>query len=172
VVRAVLEVCTEEAVVLIDGGNIGQWFHQLLDRYPGHWVTCGASGVVGWGLPGALAAKALYPDRPVVLLSGDGAFTFTVAELECASRQKLPFVAVVADDELWGISVTGQVKQHGQPLYSALGPTRLDLVAEGFGCRGVRVGSKEELVPALREALTADRPTVLHVPIVPGSPAG
>jgi acetolactate synthase-1/2/3 large subunit len=172
VVRGVLEVCTDEAVVLVDGGNIGQWFHQLLDRYPGHWVTCGASGVVGWGLPGALAAKALYPERPVVLLSGDGAFTFTVAELECASRQKLPFVAVVADDELWGISVTGQVRQHGQPLYSALGPTRLDRVAEGFGCRGVRVGDKEELVPALREALTADRPTVLHVPIVPGSPAG
>jgi acetolactate synthase-1/2/3 large subunit len=171
VVRAVFEVLTAETVLLVDGGNIGQWFHQMLDRYPGHWVTCGASGVVGWGLPGALAARALYPGRPVLLLSGDGSFTFTVAELECASRQGLNFVAVVADDEQWGISVTGQVRGYGQPLYSTLGPTRLDRVAEGFGCRGVRVPDPEGLVPALREALAADRPTVIHVPIVPGSPA-
>ncbi len=172
VVHAVREVLTDDTLLLVDGGNIGQWFHQLLaDRYPGHWVTCGASGVVGWGLPGAMAARALYPDRPVILLSGDGSFTFTVAELECAARQGLAFVAVVADDEEWGISVTGHVKKHGAPLYSKLGPTRLDRVAEGFGCRGLRIERKEELVPALREALDDRRPTVLQVPIVPSSPA-
>jgi thiamine pyrophosphate-dependent acetolactate synthase large subunit-like protein len=108
----------------------------------------------------------------VILISGDGSFTFTVAELECASRHGLPFVAIVADDEQWGISVTGHVRVHGEPLYSTLGPTRLDKVAEGFGCNGVRVESKDGLVPAVREALKADRPTVIHVPIVPGSPRG
>jgi acetolactate synthase-1/2/3 large subunit len=173
VALAIREVLTDDTVLLVDGGNIGQWFHQLLaDRYPGHWVTCGASGVVGWGLPGALAARSLYPDRPVILFSGDGAFTFTVAELECAARQRLPFVAVVADDQQWGISVTGHVQRHGEALYSTLGPTRLDQVAEGFGCRGVRVERKEDLVPALRAALLEERPTVIHAPITPGSPAG
>ncbi len=171
VVLAIGEVLTDETILLVDGGNIGQWFHQLLlDRLPGHWVTCGASGVVGWGLPGALAARASYPDRPVILLSGDGSFTFTIGELECASRQGLPFVAVVADDRRWGISASGHVKSYGEPLYSTLGPTRLDQVAEGFGCRGVRVENKEDLVPAVHEALSADRPTVIHVPIVPGGP--
>ena len=168
---AIHEASTDDTVLLVDGGNIGQWFHQLLPgRYPGHWVTCGASGVVGWGLPGAMAARALYPDRPVILLSGDGAFTFTVAELECAARQHLPFVVVIADDEQWGISVTGHVRDYGEPLYSMLGPTRLDQVAKGFGCRGVRVDDKEGLVPALRDALSEDRPTVIHVPIVPSIP--
>jgi len=172
VVLAVGEVLANETVLLVDGGNIGQWFHQLLlDRSPGHWVTCGASGVVGWGLPGAVAARALYPDRPVILLSGDGAFTFTVAELECASRQGLPFVAVVADDERWGISASGHIGQYGEPLYCTLGPTRLDRVAEGLGCHGVRVEQKGDLAPAIRSALGRDRPTVIHVPIVPGSPA-
>jgi len=172
VVLAIREVLTDDTVLLVDGGNIGQWYHQLLlDRSPGHWVTCGASGVVGWGLPGAMAARALYPERPVILFSGDGSFTFTVAELECAARQGLQFVAVVADDERWGISASGHIQNYGEPLYSTLGPTRLDQVAEGFGCRGVRIDSKEELVPALHEALAADRPTVIHVPIVPGSPA-
>src|SRR5262249_28311192 len=133
---------------------------------------CGTSGVVGWGLPGALAAASLYPNRPVILLSGDGSFTFTVAELECAARQGLKFVAVVADDEQWGISVKGILRNLGRLLYSLLGPMRLDLVAEGFGCRGMRVERKEELVPAFRSALSDTRPTVIQVPIVPGSPAG
>jgi acetolactate synthase-1/2/3 large subunit len=126
---------------------------------------------VGWGLPGALAARTLYPDRPVILLSGDGSFTFTVAELECAARQGLSFVAVVADDEQWGISVTSQTERVGEPLYSMLGPTRLDKVAEGFGCHGIRVESVSQLGPALRTALETDHPTVIQVPIVPSSPA-
>jgi acetolactate synthase-1/2/3 large subunit len=171
VVLAIRQVLTDETVLLVDGGNIGQWFHQFLaDRYPGHWMTCGISGVVGYGLPGALAAKALYPGRPVLLLSGDGSFTFTLGELECASRQRLHFVAVVADDQRWGISATGHVRCHGQPLYSALGPTRLDKVAEGMGCRGVYVDRKQDLVPALRQALVVDAVTVIQVPIVPGNP--
>ena len=171
VVQALHQVVADDTVVVVDGGNIGQWFHQLLsDRYPGHWVTCGASGVVGFGLPAALAARALYPLRPVILLSGDGSFTFTVAELECASRQHLPFVALVADDQRWGISASGHISRYGEPLYSLLGPTRLDQVAEAFGCRGIRVEARQELVPALRSALQADCPTVIQVPIAPGSP--
>lgn len=172
VVESVREMMTDETVLLVDGGNIGQWFHQLLtDRMPGEWVTCGASGVVGWGLPGAMAARVLYPDRPVILISGDGSFTFTVAELECAARQGLPLVAVVADDQRWGISATVHEKEFGRPLYSILGPTQFDKVAEGFGCRGIRIDQKDKLVPALKEALVAKTPTVIHVPIVPSCPA-
>ncbi len=174
VVAAIGEVLTDDTVFVADGGNIGQWCHQMLvtDRYPGHWITAGASGVVGLGLPGAMAARALYPQRPVILLSGDGSFTFTLGELECASRQGLHFVAVVADDEQWGISVTGHVKKYGRPLHCVLGPTRFDKVAEGLGCRGVRIEKQEELVPALREALAAQAVTVIQVPVVPGTPAG
>jgi len=172
VVLAIQEVMTEETILAIDGGNIGQWFHQLMsDRYPGHWLTCGASGVVGWGIGGAMAARAVTADRPVILLSGDGAFTFTIAELECAARQKLPFVALIADDQQWGITVTGQQRQHGRPLYSMLGPTRLDRVATGLGCHGIYVEHKDDLVGALRSALAADAPTIVQVPIVPSNPA-
>ena len=173
VVLAVNEVLSDDALLMVDGGNIGQWFHQLMnDRYPGHWVGCGASGVVGWGIPGAMAARAQEPDRPILLLSGDGAFTFTLAELECAARQGLHFVVVVADDEEWGITITGQLAKYGHPLYSKLGPIQFDKVAEGLGCRGVRVETKEALIPALREGLETKAVTVIHVPIVPGSPSG
>jgi acetolactate synthase-1/2/3 large subunit len=174
VVEALRPFVQDDTIFLVDGGNIGQWMHMALcDRYPGHWLTCGASGVVGWGLPGAMGAKLAYPDRPVILLSGDGAFTFTVAELECATRHRLPFVIVLADDQAWGIVVSGQQKRYGEDgiLASRTGPIRYDLVAQGFGANGVRVERPEEIGPAIQKGLAADRPTLIHVPIRTGGPA-
>ncbi len=171
-IDAVRSVLTDDTVVLIDGGNIGQWAHQALcDRYPGHWVTCGASGVVGYGLPGAMAARLLYPDRPVILISGDGALTFTVAEFETAARQNLGFVVLLADDEAWGITLTGHQKRYGQGITSELGPIRFDRMAEAFGALGIRVNSPDEIAPALRQGLTADVPALIHVPVVRSNPA-
>ena len=68
--------------------------------------------------------------------------------------------------------MSNHVKKYGRPLHCVLGPTRFDKVAEGLGCRGVRIEKQEELVPALREALAAQVVTVIQVPVVPGTPAG
>jgi len=164
-VEGLRPMLTDDVLFLIDGGNIGQWAHVLLwDRYPGYWLTCGASAVVGWGLPAAIAAKLLHPRRPVLLLSGDGAMGFTIAELEIAVRHKLPIVVVVADDQAWGIVASGQKKSLGEPIASLLGPVDFARVAQGFGARGVRVEKAEELVPTVRQAFAAEQPTVIHVP--------
>jgi acetolactate synthase I/II/III large subunit len=172
VVNAIGKVMTSDTTLVVDGGNIGQWAHQVLnDRYPGHWLTCGASGVVGYGIPGAMAARLLDPERPVILLSGDGASTFTIAELETASRQNIPFVMVVADDTSWGITLTGHEKKFGRGITSELGPIDFVMLARSLGALGVRVDSPEGIEPAIREALTAPQPTVIHVPIVQGNPA-
>jgi thiamine pyrophosphate-dependent acetolactate synthase large subunit-like protein len=171
IIEAVRQVMTNDTVIIIDGGNIGQWAHQTLcDRYPGHWVTCGASGVIGYGIPGAMAARLLYPDRPVILISGDGSLTFSVAELEPAARQNLGFVVLVADDQAWGITLTGQTAQIGQGITAELGAIRFDLMASAFGADGIRVHSVEEIAPAIREGLRSNRPTLIHVPIVRSSP--
>ena len=165
-VEALRPVLSEDLIFLVDGGNIGQWAHVLLwDRYPAHWLTCGASGVVGWGLPGAIAAKLLYPERPVLLLSGDGAIGFTITELETAVRLRTPIVVVVADDQAWGIVASGQKRSMGEPIASLLGPVDYAKVAEGFGARGVTARSPEQLTAAVRQALAAGRPTMIEVPL-------
>ncbi len=163
----------EPPIFLVDGGNIGQWVHQALaDRYPGDWLTCGASGVVGWGLGGAIGAKLAHPARPVVLLIGDGAIGFNIAEFETAVRLGTPFVAVLADDRAWGIVLTGQMGQFGREgvIASELAPVAYDKVAEGFGAVGVRVESRDALASAVRQALASGRTTLVHVPIAPGGP--
>lgn len=161
-----------EATLVIDGGSIGQWAHHLLTetRYPGYWLTCGRSGVVGYGLGGAMAARLANPERPVVLLSGDGAFTFTVAELECAVRNTLPFVAIVADDQCLGITHSGHMRHFGQGLATQLGRIDFMALAHSLGAQGVTATQAEDIAPLLTEALQSDTVTLLHVPISGGNP--
>jgi acetolactate synthase-1/2/3 large subunit len=173
VVEALRPFLTEETVLLIDGGNIGQWAHQrLADGYPEQWLTCGASGVVGWGLGGAMGARLAYPDRPIVLLSGDGAIGFTLTEFESATRQGLPFVVVLADDQAWGIVVCSQrTRGPEEVVASCMMPVRYDQVAEGLGAVGIRADRPEDIAPAIQRALDAGCPALVHVPIVPQGPS-
>ena len=173
IVNAIRPLLTEEVIFLIDGGNIGQWAHMVLaDHYPSRWVTCGASAVVGWGLPGAMAARLVYPDSPVLLLSGDGAFSFTLAEIETAVRHRLSFVAVVANDNAWGIVVSTQKARYGEEnvVASRLGDIRFDKVAEALGARGLRVDDPKELRQAVEEGFSSETPTIIDVPISVLSP--
>jgi acetolactate synthase-1/2/3 large subunit len=171
VIEAVKKVITRDTFLLVDGGNIGQWFHMAMcDRYPARWMTCGASGVVGWGIPAAIAVRSLYPKNPVLLLSGDGSATFTIAELEIAARQRLPFVCVVADDRAWGVVISMSRRRGSVPVGAKLGPIQFAKVAQGFGARGVLIKDPKKLPAAIKEGFSADRPTLIHVPIAGGGP--
>lgn len=173
VVEALRPFLTPETIFLVDGGNIGQWAHMVLaDGYPEHWLTCGASAVVGWGLGGAMGARLAYPDRPIILLSGDGSIGFTLTEFESATRQGLPFVVVLADDQAWGIVVCSQRKGGPEAVVaSCMAPARYDRVAEALGAVGLRAESPQEIGPAIQRALDAGCPALVQVPIVPQGPA-
>jgi acetolactate synthase-1/2/3 large subunit len=119
-----------------------------------------------------MAARLAYPDRPVILLSGDGSMGFTIADWESAVRQNLPFVGIVADDRAWGVVASGQKRRFpGEPLIACeLGPIRFAQVAEACGAMGVEVSSVDEIGPAIERGLAAKRPCLIHVPIVGGGP--
>lgn len=161
--REIKRFLDREITLLIDGGNIGQWAHMaLFDRHPSHWFTCGASGAVGWGLSGAVAAKLARPDHPLLLLSGDGAAGFNLSEIETALRFGTPYVAVVAHDAAWGIVADGQSED--RRIASQLGEIRFDRVAEALGAKGVFIEDPRQLGPAIESGLRADTVVVIHVP--------
>ena len=172
IVAALKLFLDDQTRFLIDGGNIGQWAHVLADRYPSNWLTCGASGVVGWGIAGSIAARLVDPNRPVILLSGDGAIGFGLPEFETAVRQNTSFVCVLADDRAWGSVASGQAKRPGPDKFiaSQLGPVDYARVAEGFGALGLRAESPEAIAPAIRQGLASGRPTLIHVPTLHGGP--
>ena len=122
-------------------------------------------------LPGAIGARLAFPDKPILLLSGDGAIGFGIPELESATRQNLPFVTVLADDEAWGIIVSEQRQSSDTIVASTFGAVEFASVAEGFGALGVRVEKPEEIVPAILEAFESDKPTLIHVPVAVQGPA-
>jgi acetolactate synthase-1/2/3 large subunit len=161
--RALQPFLDQEVTFLIDGGNIGQWAHMaLFDRHPAHWLTCGASGVVGWGLAGAVAAKLARPDHPLLLLSGDGAAGFNLSEISTALRCAAPYVAVIAHDAAWGIVAEGQPA--GRRIATQLGEIRFDRVAQALGGQGVYIERGDQLGPAIAEGLAANTVTLIHVP--------
>ena len=165
-----LRICQEiqpflqrDLTFLLDGGNIGRWAHLwLFDRHPSHWMTCGASGVVGWGVPGAVAARLARPDRPVLLLSGDGAAGFTFTDVETALRFGTPYVMVVAHDAAWGIVADAQPPE--RRVACELGEIRFDRLAQALGARGVYIEEPSALAPAIEEGLGLDTVTVIQVP--------
>ena len=167
IARAVAQVVDEDTILVADGGNIGQWLHMPLCRnsYPEALLTCGASGVIGYGVPGAMAAKLAFPERKVLLVTGDGSLGFCVPEFQSAVRHETPFVCVVADDEAWGIVVTGQKARGAACVASELGQCGWAETAMGFGARGVRVTQADAIAPASSEGFASGQPTLIEVPL-------
>ncbi|WP_207536840.1 thiamine pyrophosphate-binding protein [Sabulicella rubraurantiaca] len=168
---AALQPFLEDAVLVADGGEIGQWMQATL-RAPERIVN-GVAGSIGAGLPFALAASAARPGKRVLAVMGDGTAGFHIAELDTAVRHNLPFVAVVGNDSKWNAEYQiqkrdyGENRAHGCELAPA---TRYDLVAQGFGAHGEFVEHGEDLAPALERAFASGRPALVNV-MIEGLPA-
>jgi acetolactate synthase-1/2/3 large subunit len=117
---------------------------------------------LGFGLPYSLALQLLHPGRPVLNVTGDGAFGFTLAELDTARRYGLPVVNIVMNNASWGVIAFGQQRQ-GFELGTALEGTRYAEIARAFGCHGEEVRGADEIGPALERALASRLPAVIDV---------
>jgi acetolactate synthase I/II/III large subunit len=161
--REIQPFLDRDVTFLLDGGNIGRWAHLMFwSRHPAHWMTCGASGAVGWGVSGAVAAKLSRPSHPLLMLTGDGAAGFTLADIETALRFRTPYVAVVAHDAAWGI--VAEHHPEGRRCGTLLGEIRFDRVARALGARGVVIEHPAQLGPAIAQGLDEETVTFIHVP--------
>jgi acetolactate synthase-1/2/3 large subunit len=129
-------------------------------------------GHLGTGLPYAVGASvADGRKRPLMLITGDSSFLFHLPELETAARLNLPLVCVVAVDYAWGLEVGVYKRTFGQGSLETgvhwSENTRLDKVAEGFGCYGEYVERDEDIAPAIKRAYAAGKPGVIHVAVDP-----
>jgi thiamine pyrophosphate-dependent acetolactate synthase large subunit-like protein len=121
-------------------------------------------GHLGFGIPYANALKLAFPDRPVVNITADGAFGFTVQELDTARRYGLDAVHVIHNNSAWGVIRLGQ-RRAGFELGTDLAGTDHVAIARAFGCHAERVTTAGEVGPALERALASGRPAVIDVPV-------
>jgi len=151
-------------IVVGDGGFFVNFAARVLKIHkPGHWLDPGPMGCLGVGPGFAIAAKLAYPDKQVVLLSGDGAFGLNGMELETMSRHGINVVTIVGNDGAWGMEkhVSGW---RGPAIAADLSRcTRYDMMAQAMGCHGELVERPEQIRPALERAFAAGKPALLNV---------
>jgi tartronate-semialdehyde synthase len=137
---------------------------QMLHVYhPRHWINCGQAGPLGWTVPAALGVATADPDAQVVALSGDYDFQFMIEELAVGAQHRIPYVHVLVNNSYLGLirqaqiglGIDFQVNLEFENLNSPeLGVYGVDhvKVAEGLGCKAIRVTDPAELASAFEQA--------------------
>jgi acetolactate synthase-1/2/3 large subunit len=153
------------AVLIMDGGEIGQWAQANLDSE--RRLTNGVAGSIGAATPFALAARVADANNPVITIMGDGTFGFHMAEFDTAVRNGLPVVAVVGNDACWNAEHQIQIRDYGENRAHSceLLPARYDQVVEAMGGHGELVTKTADLPAALDRALASGKPACVNVMI-------
>jgi len=149
----------EDAIVTCDAGeNRIMMTHFYQTKSSEGFLQAAGSGPMGFGIPAALGAKLVHPDRPVVAVVGDGGFAMTMNGLMTAVEQDIPIITVVFNN-----NALGWVLHGSGPFAAEFKDWDHAVIARAMGCRGIRVEEPVALAPALREALGARQPTVIDV---------
>ncbi len=167
-VAQVQEAAGEEALYVVDGGDttyFGLVGLRSRERAGVLTPTGNLFGCLGTGIPYAIAAKLARPDKQVVVLNGDGSFGFNAMEFDTAVRHNIPFVCVINNDCAWGMIKHGQELTLGKERLqcSELGRRHYEKMVEGLGGYGEFVTRDEQIVPALKRAMAANKPSCINV---------
>jgi thiamine pyrophosphate-dependent acetolactate synthase large subunit-like protein len=122
-------------------------------------------GCLGTGLPFAIGAKVARPDRPVVLVTGDGSFGLNAMELDTAVRHCVPVVCIICNDQAWGSAKHGHEMLYSpERVYGCdLGVVHYEQIAEAVGGHGEFVTRDEEIIPAIERAMNSGKPACVNV---------
>ncbi len=154
-----------DAVLVADGGEIGQWAQACLSAP--HRIINGVGGSIGAALPFAMGARFAERDAPVVAVMGDGTFGFHAMELDTAVTHKLPFVAVVGNDSRWNAEYQIQLREFGanRARGCEMRPLRYDGIASALGAHGEHVSERAALLPAIERAYASGLPAIIDAAI-------
>jgi acetolactate synthase-1/2/3 large subunit len=129
-------------------------------------VPAGAlMGCLGTGIPFAIAGKLAHPDKPVVVLNGDGSFGFNSMEFDTAVRHDIPIVCVVNNDCAWGMIKHSQTMSIGKDRCTCaeLGMRHYEKMVEGLGGYGELVTEDKDIIPAIKRAVDSGKPACINV---------
>lgn len=163
IMKVLSEILPEDSIISIDVGDNGWWFGRNFKIKRQRFIMSGYLGTMGFGFPGAIAAKLAYPDKTVVCITGDGGFTMAMADFVTTIKYNLPMVVIVLNNKQLAMIQVEQ-KIEGYPLFSTdlLNPD-FAAYAEACGGVGIKVTKPEELTHAVKNALTLNKPAIIDV---------
>ncbi len=153
-------------VVVADGGDTTTWMGMTRTiTTPGRYLDYGVFGSLAVGLPYANAAKILYPDSRVCLITGDGSVGFNFMEFETAIRKNLPIVVVISNDLGWGMIRHSQELRIGHAIENGtfIGKVDYHKMVEAIGGKGFFVEDPKDIKPALEEAFASKKVCCINV---------
>jgi len=164
VIEKIYEVTGGDAIITTEVGQNQMWsalFYKY--RYPRQFISSGGLGTMGYGMPAAIGAKFGIPEKTVFDIAGDGSIQMNIQELSVAVRDKVNVKIAVLNN-----GYLGMVRQWQQLFYDKryssvdlTGSPDFVKLAEAYGAVGIRVKTKEEVVPALKKAIATDRPVIM-----------
>jgi acetolactate synthase I/II/III large subunit len=153
-------------ILVSDVGLHKLWIGRMFPAYePDTVLISNGLAAMGFALPAAIATKLVHPDRNVVAVSGDGGFMMNAQELETAVRLGTAVVNVVWQDDGFGSIAWKQEKRFGRHFGTDFGNPDLVRFAESFGIPAWRCDTATDFAKRLEEALAADGPSLVAVPI-------
>ena len=166
VLHDIRQVLRQEDILISDVGAHKMWIGRQYNCYhPNTCIISNGFASMGISVPGAIAAKLIYPEKKVLAVSGDGGFMMNCQEMETALRIGVPIVVMIFNDSGYGLIRWKQEDHFGSSCFTDF--TNPDFVkfAESMGAKGYRIQSAEEIIPVLEDAFSQNVPCIIDCPI-------
>ena len=158
----------EDTIVTNGAGNFSVWAHRFWEFHRFRSQLAPTSGAMGYGVPAAVAAKLVEPERVVIAFAGDGDFLMASQELATAVQYDTPILVLVVDNGMYGTIRMHQERHYpGRVSGTELRNPDFAALAQAYGAFGERVERTEDFAAALERALDANRPALLHLVVDP-----
>jgi acetolactate synthase-1/2/3 large subunit len=168
IVRALDDALPDDAIVTNGAGNYAVWLHRAFRYRQAGTQLAPYSGSMGYGVPSAVAAKALHPSRVVVSWNGDGCFLMNGQEIATAVQHGLAVIFVVVDNGMYGTIRMHQERHYpGRVSGTDLVNPDFAALARAYGAHAETVRRTDEFMPAFARARASGRPALLHVLLDP-----
>ncbi|MEM7010233.1 MAG: acetolactate synthase large subunit [Verrucomicrobiota bacterium] len=165
-VADVRKVMPDEGIIALDNGVYKIWFARNYNaKQPNTVLLDNALATMGAGLPSAMAAKMVHPDRPVVAICGDGGFMMNSQELETAVRLGLDLVVIILNDSAYGMIKWKQANMGFENFGLDYENPCFVKYADSYGAKGHRLEATDDLIPLIRSCQDASGVHLIDVPV-------
>ena len=165
-VKVVRDTLPDDGIIALDNGVYKIWFARNYPaRLPNTVLLDNALASMGAGMPSAMAAKLVHPDRRVLAVCGDGGFMMNSQDMETAVRLGLDLVVLVLNDASYGMIRWKQAEMGLQDYGLQFNNPDFVKYAESYGATGHRITATAELAPTLEKAFTAGGVHLIDLPV-------
>lgn len=166
VLHDIRQVLGQEDILISDVGAHKMWIGRQYNCYhPNTCIISNGFASMGISVPGAIAAKLIYPEKKVLAVSGDGGFMMNCQEMETALRIGVPIVVMIFNDSGYGLIRWKQEDHFGSSCFTDFINPDFVKFAESMGAKGYRIQSAEEIIPVLEDAFSQNVPCIIDCPI-------